>query len=96
MCKKKIKKEVNEMEITYKVEAKCNTDKGINVEFKGINDINAAFECAEALDTAFPTVDIINEQTGEVIYSHYLATEFFKPSIEMGKAIYKAELDMCF
>lgn len=84
------------MEITYKVEAKCNQVAGINVEFKGIGDINTAFECAEVLDTAFPMVDIINEQTGEVIYSHYLATEFFEPSVEMGKAIFKAECDMCF
>jgi len=84
------------MEITYKVEAKCNQVAGINVEFKGISDINTAFECAEVLDTAFPMVDIINEQTGEVIYSHYLATEFFKPCAEMGAAIYKAECDMCF
>lgn len=84
------------MNTTYKVEAKCNTDKGINVEFKGIEDINSAFECAETLDAAFPTVDIINEQTGEVVYSHYLATEFFKPCAEMGAAIYKAECDICF
>lgn len=84
------------MNTTYKVEAKCNTDKGINVEFKGIEDINSAFECAETLDVAFPMVDIINEQTGEVVYSHYLATEFFKPCAEMGAAIYKAECDICF
>lgn len=84
------------MEITYKVEAKCNQVAGINVEFKGIGDINTAFKCANNLQGAFPMVDITNEYTGEVVYSHYLATEFFKPSVEMGKAIFKAECDMCF
>ena len=84
------------MEITYKVEAKCNQSSGINVEFKGIGDIHAAFECADTLEYAFPMVNIINEQTGEVVYSRYMAIDFFQPTTEMGKAIYKAECDMCF
>ena len=84
------------MEITYKVEAKCNQVAGINVEFKGIGDINTAFECADNLECAFPMVDIICEQTGEVMYSHYISTDFFHPVVEMGKAIFKAECDMCF
>lgn len=84
------------METTYKVEAKCNQNRGINVEFKGIGNIQTAFECAETLNKAFPMVDIINEQTGEVAYSRYVATEFFRPSDEMGRAIFKAECDMCF
>ena len=84
------------MEITYKVEAKCNQVAGINVEFKGIGDINTAFECAVNLSKAFPMVDVINEQTGEVVYSRYIATEFFHREAEMGVAIFKAECDMCF
>lgn len=84
------------MEITYKVEAKCNQVAGINVEFKGIGDINTAFECVSNLEGAFPMVDVICEQTGEVVYSHYIATDFFHPIAEMGKAIFNAECDMCF
>ena len=84
------------MEITYKVEAKCNKTSGINVEFKGIGDIDTAFECADNLKGAFPMVDITNEQTGEVVYSHYIATDFFHPAVECGKAIFKAECDMFF
>ena len=82
------------MENTYKVEAKCNTDKGINVEFKGIEDIDLAFGCAEALDAAFPMVDIINEQTGEVVYSHYIAVDLFDSYADEGAAIYKAKCNM--
>lgn len=84
------------MEITYKVEAKCNQAKGINVEFKGIDDLDTAFECADNLECAFCDVRIICEQTGEVMYNHYVAVEHFNPIIEMGKAIFKAECDMCF
>lgn len=82
------------MEITYKVEAKCNKTSGMNVEFKGIDDINTAFECAVNLECAFPMVDITNEYTGEVVYSRYIATEFFYPATEMGAAVFKAERDM--
>ena len=95
MCKKK-KEEVNEMEITYKVEAKCNNTSGINVEFKGIGYIGTAFECAENLECAFPMVDVICEQTGEVVYSRYITTDFFHRFVEMGKAIYEAECAICF
>jgi hypothetical protein len=41
-------------------------------------------------------VDIICEQTGEVVYSRYIANEFFHRVAEMGRAIFKAECDMCF
>ena len=84
------------MEITYSVEAKCNNIAGINVEFKGISNIETAFECADSLECAFPMVDIICEQTGEIVYSHHISTDFFHPVVEMGKAIFKAECDMCF
>lgn len=84
------------MEITYKVEAKCNQVAGINVEFKGISDIATALKCAKDLECAFPMVDVINEYTGEVMYSHYISTDFFHPTTEMGKAIFVAECDMCF
>ena len=84
------------MEITYKVEAKSNTTNGIDVEIKGFRDIDDAFECADTLETAFPMVDIICEQTGEVMYSHYIAVDYFHPVCAMGKAIYLAECNRCF
>ena len=58
--------------------------------------METALECVSNLEGAFPMVDIICEQTGEVVYSHYIATDFFHRSIEMGKAIFKVECDMCF
>ena len=84
------------MEITYKVEAKSNTTNGMNVEFRGFHDIDGAFDCADTLETAFPMVDVICEQTGEVMYSHYVAVDYFHPVCEMGKAIFRAECDRCF
>ena len=91
MCKKN--KGEKEMEITYKVEAKCNMAKGINVEFKGFESIEDAFECANTLTEAFPQVDVICEQTGEVAYSQYISLDFFAPTTEMGRAIFRAECD---
>ena len=81
------------MEITYKVEARCNMGKGINVELKGFEDIESAFECANTLTEAFPQVDVICEQTGEVAYSQYISLDFFTPTTEMGRAIFRAECD---
>ena len=83
------------MEMTYSVEANCNQAKGINVEFKGLT-IDEAFDCADTLECAFPDVRILCEQTGEVMYSHYVSLDYFHPVVEMGKAIFKAECDRCF
>jgi hypothetical protein len=75
------------MEITYKVEAKCNKTSGINVEFKGITMLGYAFRAADLLHEAFPIVDVVNEQTGEIMYSRYMTVDVFEADMEMGKAI---------
>lgn len=84
------------MEITYSVEAKCNKTSGINVEFKGVADLENAMEVATTLELAFPDVTVICEQTGEIMYHILMSFEVFKPIMEMGKAIHKAECDMYF
>ena len=83
------------MEISYKVEAKSNYKHGIDVTFKGLS-IDTAMECALTLILAFPQVDVICEQTGEVMYSQYHSLDIFRPSVEQGKAIFHAECDCCF
>jgi hypothetical protein len=95
MCKKK-KDEVNKMEFTYKVEARCNRTSGINVEFKGIGDINSALDCCAELIRAFPDIVVTCEQTGEIMYNQYVALDCFNPSAEMGVAIFDAECAIFF
>ena len=84
------------MELTYGVEAKCNKTSGINVEFKGIGDLENALEVATTLETAFPDITVICEQTGEIMYHILKSSEIFSPFMEMGKAIFKAECDLFF
>lgn len=84
------------METTYKVEARCNRASGINVEFKGIGDISAAFDCCAELIRAFPDIIITCEQTGEIMYNQYVSLDCFNPSAEMGVAIFDAECAIFF
>ena len=79
--------------ITYKVEAKSNTTTGMEVVFKGYRSKDDAMDCALTLMMAFPQVDVICEQTGEVMYSQYVACDWYQAQVEMGKAIYHAECD---
>lgn len=37
------------------------------------------------LETAFNSVEIINKDTGEVIYTHYISTDYFEPQQSIGK-----------
>ena len=82
------------MEITYKVEAKCNKTSGMNVEFKGISDKDLALICADTLLGAFPCVEVICEQTGEIMYSHFVSPDCFEEEYEPTMAIYLVERDL--
>lgn len=84
------------METTYRVEAKCNDKYGIDVAFKGFGNKDSAMECALTLAMAFPQVDVICEQTGEVMWNEYTTLEWFKPQVEQGKAIMRADFDRYF
>ena len=81
------------MKFTYRVEAKSNTTTGMEVVFKGYTNKDDAMNCALTLMMAFPQVDVTCEQTGEVMYSEYVALDWFKAQVEQGKAIYHAECD---
>lgn len=82
------------MTTTYKVEAKCNRTEGINVEFKGVATISQALLVAHELQTAFPQIDVICEQTGEVMFNIYVAIDLYEPTEPRGKAIYLAECEL--
>ena len=84
------------MEITYKVEAKSNNSHGIDIVFKGFGNKDSAMECALTLSTAFPEIVVICEQTGEVMWHTYTSLDWFRPSVEQGRAIMRAEMDSCF
>ena len=84
------------MEFTYSVEAKCNGATGMDVTFKGFVEIGDAVECALTLQMAFPEVVIMNDLTGEVMYSHYESVDLYRAQTEMGRAVMRAECDRCF
>jgi hypothetical protein len=79
------------MEITYSVEAKCNKTSGMDVEFKGINNLESAVAVATVLEMAFPDITVICEQTGEIMFHIFKSFDVFKHVVEMGKAIFNAE-----
>ena len=84
------------METTFRVEAKCNNKHGIEVAFKGFGDGASAMDCALTLSMAFPIVNVICEQTGEIMYDTHISPDWFTPRVEQGRAIMRAEMDSCF
>ena len=84
------------MNHTYRVEAKSNDKYGIDAIFKGFSCKDSAMECALTLAMAFPQIDVICEETGEIMWSEYTSLEWFKPQVEQGKAIMRAQMDRCF
>lgn len=80
----------------YSVEAKSNTTTGMEVVFKGFVSFSDAMECALTLETAFPEVVVQNECTGEIMYNKYFSVDVFHATLEMGRAVMRAECDRCF
>lgn len=64
------------MKTTYTVTAKSLDYKNLVVSFGDLSCLGAK-TVAEMLGYAFPQIDIICDQTGEVAYNHYKSPDWF-------------------
>ena len=64
----------------------CEDRPKIHINFYGVKqgDIMVAFNVAKS---AFRQVEILNEETGEVVTTYYMSDEFHRPSRTYGDAI---------
>ena len=72
--------------LTYKVCVDSCEHPKIVGEFGGF-ELHEAMNGADLALHAFRKVDVICEQTGEVMYNAYYASEAFTPCLSYGKAI---------
>ena len=74
---------------TYKATATDNRPDGIEIEFKGMS-LMRAMSIAEMLGAAFSHVDVISEETGEVMYYLGISDEIFTATDTRADAIASA------
>ena len=74
------------MKNSYTVIAKSCENPNITIEYKGLCG-ECIDECVEELNTAFRSVEVICEQTGEVVYSRYVGADWFVPFGSHGEVI---------
>lgn len=67
----------------YEVVAKMTKEPFVEVAVSG-NYLQAA-NYRMLLETAFNSVEVINKDTGEVIYIHYISTDYFEPQQSISK-----------
>ena len=77
------------MKNTYKATATDNRTDGIEIEFKGMS-LMLAVAVAQELGTAFSHIDVISEDTGEVMYYRGASREVFTPTATRANAIASA------
>ena len=68
------------MEMYEVVARNCKTNPKIKYSRKNLSKASAIF-VASNLERGFRQVDILNQETGEVMYSFYMSDEFFGPSL---------------
>jgi hypothetical protein len=73
---------------TYTVTAENRCNPYITYTIQNLTDKQARF-AIKNLWTAFRSIEVVNEETGEVVYSHYEGDEFFQPSETVAEAIAK-------
>ena len=73
---------------TYTVTAENRCNPYITYCIKNLTEKQARF-AIKNLWTAFRSVEVVNEETGEVVFSHYEGDEFFQPSETEAEAIAK-------
>lgn len=76
------------MNNTYSVTAENRSNPYITYHIEGLTEKQARF-AFKNLWTAFRSIEIINEETGEVVFSHYEGSDFFQPSETEAEAIAK-------
>ena len=77
------------MKNTYKATATDNRISGIAIEFKGM-PLMLAVAVAQELGTAFTHIDVISEDTGEVMYYRGVSDEVFTATATRADAIASA------
>lgn len=68
------------MEMYEVVARNCNTNPKIKYSRKNLTKAAALF-VATNLERGFRQVDILNQDTGEVMRAFYMSDEFFRPSL---------------
>lgn len=72
---------------TYEVIANnCNTMPSIKYSRKGLSKAMAIF-CACNLARGFRQVDVLNDETGEVVLANYVGEDFFENDMTPTEAI---------
>lgn len=85
--KSREKKEVERFSVT----ANSCEASNVSVVFKDL-DIHKAMMVAKTLEQGFRDVDVVSQETGEIIYKHYVGSEYFKPYWNCyGEAVANAE-----
>lgn len=73
----------------YEVVAKMTKEPFVEVAVSG--NYLQAVNYRVLLETAFNNVEVINKDTGEVIYIHYISTDYFEPQQSVGKCLENLE-----
>lgn len=74
----------------YNVQARSGETINIQVEVPNLH-IHQAVAFYEVLNKAFRAVDVIDNETGEVVLSKYFATDFFYPTATMDETLEELE-----
>jgi hypothetical protein len=64
------------MKTTYTVTAKSFDYKNLTVSFSDLH-LNGAMAVAEMLGCGFRNIEVVCDQTGEVVYNHYKSPDWF-------------------
>lgn len=75
---------------SYSVSADTCESPKITVEYKGLS-MDKAKQVATTLEGAFRKVDVICEQTGEVMYNIYYSSEYYNKSYTYADALKMVE-----
>lgn len=73
------------MSITYTIQAENFNANSLTANFKNVPS-ELVESCVEILNGGFRSVEVCNDETGEVVYQFYRGEEFFEPETTAGAA----------
>ena len=74
------------MSMTYTISVETRDSNNVSATFRNVPDYKVE-ACVSVLESAFRDIEVVDEETGEVIYNKYVGADWFVAETTVGEVI---------
>lgn len=74
------------MTMTYTISVETRDSNNVSATFRNVPD-HKVEACVSVLESAFRDIEVVDEETGEVVYNKYVGADWFVAETTVGEVI---------